>query len=278
MSEQSEQINAMLAAFEVDDNDESVGNEETEEENVENKEETSEEQPNDEQQEEEETTEEPETEDEETDEEPAEEEPPNDEIAELKKRIAELENERKKVEKEEEKTSKEEPSQMVEIGEEEFEEILEDRKKFNTFLGKFAESIRQKATSETLRSIPDVVRHNMQVMNQLHAERDRFYNENKDLQPFKKVVAQVFEEIASDNPDKQYNELLELTGKEARKRLDLKKKAVEKKEKKEKKTTEQDKKPTLPKKRKSPGRPGDQPEKSSLERELEEMNKVLMEE
>ena len=62
----------------------------------------------------------------------------------------------------------------------------------------------------------------MELQKTLKEMSDNFYETNKDLQPFKKVVAVVFEEIASQNPKLPYNEVLGKVGVETRKRLELK--------------------------------------------------------
>jgi len=86
---------------------------------------------------------------------------------------------------------------------------------------------------------------------------------NEDLKPFKKVVAAVFEEVASENPGKSYKELLPLVGEEARKRLEL-----------HRKSTDQSP-PRLPRKRGKSTVPKEPPATDPLLAELEAMNKSL---
>ena len=150
------------------------------------------------------------------------------------------------------------------------DELTEDSAKLNKLLNK----IYQQAVTDTrkilgesvLRSIPDIVKTNIATVTNLQKASEQFYDQNPDLKPFKKVVAAVFEELASQHSDKRYDEVLAKVGDEVRKRLDLHKKAS--------KTTKKSA-PRLPGKRSSAGRPKEQPKTDSLLSELEEMNKVL---
>jgi len=82
-------------------------------------------------------------------------------------------------------------------------------------------------TSESvLLSIPDIVKTNITILNTLKEESEKFYSENEDLKPFKRVVAAVFEDISAQNPDKKYGDILAQVGDEARRRLNLQKAAV----------------------------------------------------
>jgi len=200
---------------------------------------------------------------------------PDDVITSLKAEIEEL----KSLIKSNHKPSTEAPSTEAPIAIEnknfiediDTEELSEDPEKLNELLNK----VYQQAITDTrkvlgesiLRSIPDIVKTNIAVISNLQKASEQFYEQNQDLKPFKKVVASVFEELASKNPDKQYNEILEIVGDEVRKRLDLHKKAVNK--------TNNKKSPRLPRKRSSAKTKHVKPEVEPLLSELEEMNKVL---
>jgi len=155
------------------------------------------------------------------------------------------------------------------------DEVMDNPAALNKLLNK----IYQQAVTDTrkilgegvLRSIPEIVRTNIATVTNLQKASEQFYEQNPDLKPFKKVVASVFEELASQNPDKRYDEILTEVGDEVRKRLDLHKQATANQPKNKKPTA-----PRLPRKRSSAGRPkGQQPPTDPLLAELEEMNKAL---
>jgi len=198
--------------------------------------------------------------------------------ARLNEKPSEREIEKPVVKAEEKKEEKkEEPLKLEEadfIGDLDLDELTRDKAALNKILNlvysKGVNDSKRIATEGVLNSIPDIVKHNLTLLTSLKEASDNFYSENKDLVPFKRVVAAVFEDIAAKNPDKKYNELMNLVGPEARKRLELHKQAVKKVEK------EEDVKPP-----RLPGTKGGQrqtptkPNTSSLEKEISEMNKTL---
>ena len=126
----------------------------------------------------------------------------------------------------------------------------------------------RKAISEkVLLTIPDIVKNNIVTMMNLRAASESFYNNNEDLKPFKKTVAAVFEEMASENPGKSYMEIMKSLGPEVRKRLGLHKQAAKK--------SRTGNSPRLPRKGSRSGAIGNKPSLSGMEAELAEMNKVL---
>lgn len=153
------------------------------------------------------------------------------------------------------------------IGELDLDDVLNDKDQFNKLLNQvYSKGLldAKKTVGEgILRSIPDIVKTNITVLTELKEMSEKFYKENPDLTPFKRVVAAVFEEIASKNPDKKYTELLSAVGTEARKRLELHKQAVAKQG------------PRLPTKKGSPPVKPSKPNTSPLQNELAEMNKSL---
>ena len=108
----------------------------------------------------------------------------------------------------------------------------------------------------------------MEMVNNMAKSTEAFYESNKDLSEFKQTVATVYGEVAEANSGKSYDELLTLTADETRKRLGLKppdKNVLDK----------GNPPPKLPKRKTKPGHPTEQPTKSTLETELDEMNKVI---
>jgi hypothetical protein len=100
--------------------------------------------------------------------------------------------------------------------------------------------------------------------------RDEFYTENKDLKSFKKAVAAVYEELASENPDWKLDKIFEETEKETRKRLELQKKAGTSTDAP---TTSAPKGPRFPKTKSSRNR--QKPNTSPLLEDIDKMNEVL---
>jgi hypothetical protein len=190
-------------------------------------------------------------------------------ISELRKKIEEIEG--KTSIKETKPEPKEDPKLDFHefVKEDEFDEIITDRSKYNKMLNNVFEKAvtyaQRKAEENVYRAIPDIVKNNIELINTMRATSETFYSENPDLQPFKKVVAAVFEEISSQNPDKNYNELLKKVGDEARKRLELHKKATEPKQTSPKLPSKKGSIPTTPTK----------PDISSIQKDIDEMNKAL---
>jgi len=123
----------------------------------------------------------------------------------------------------------------------------------------------------TLKNIPDIVKSNVVAQATLKKKVDEFYTENKDLKPFKKAVAAVYEELASENPDWKLDKIFNETEKETRKRLELQKKAGA--------TSAPS---TEAPKRKSPRFPGtkssrsrQKPNTNSLLSEIDKMNEII---
>ena len=91
---------------------------------------------------------------------------------------------------------------------------------------KMGEESRRRSQEDTLRSIPQIVKSNVVTQTTLKKASEDFYKNNKDLVPWKKAVAEVFEETSSENPGDNFEDLLDKTGKEVRRRLGLKEKAT----------------------------------------------------
>ena len=157
------------------------------------------------------------------------------------------------------------------------DEVVQDKESFNKLLNNiYKQALKDarldiKRNSETvLTTVPDRVVQSIEVKESLRKMSETFYERNKDLKPFSKVVGVVFEELAQQNPEKKYNEVLEMVGVETRKRLELKapdgNSPVEPKPKSSP--------PPLP--RKQGGRvPKPSQETNPLAAEIDAMNKVL---
>jgi len=196
--------------------------------------------------------------------------------AEPEKREAPVKKEEPKKEDVKKEEPKEEPLTLDEqdfIGELDLDDLTRDKDALNKILNsvytKGVADSKKIATEGVLRALPDIVKHNLSIITALKESSDKFYADNKDLVPFKRVVAAVFEEIAAKNPDKKYDELMSQVAPEARKRLELHKNAVKGDDK------EKDKLPRLPGKKGNLRQKSDKPNTSSLQSEIDEMNTTL---
>lgn len=112
------------------------------------------------------------------------------------------------------------------IGDDDPDNITRDKAALNKLLNKvFSKGVEtgvSRAEEGVLRKVPDLVKKTTALASTLRKATDEFYSKNKDLLKFKKVCGTVFEELVSDNPDWTYEKALEETGKEVRKRLELK--------------------------------------------------------
>jgi hypothetical protein len=202
-------------------------------------------------------------------------EPPDEDkdsiIESLRKKINELESRKPEPEPTTPKTPVTEPLKIEPrdfIGDEDIDELISDKDKLNNLLNTVysqgIENARKLISEHVLLSIPEIVRTNVSVMEDLRKTSEKFYDENKDLAPFKKVVASVFEELASKNPDKKYQDILDDVATESRKRLELVKAAQ--------KSTPA---PRLPQKKGTATKPAGKPQTSSLADEIAAMNEIL---
>jgi hypothetical protein len=210
-----------------------------------------------------------------------------DEVTTLKARIVELETAKPKDEPEPkpEPDPEPEPEPIKEVdflGDLDLDDLNRDpvafNKLLNTIYTKGIEIARLESLSSQegiLRSIPEIVKSNITVVSSIKKAGEAFYKENEDLKPWKKAVASVFEEVAAENPDKTYAEVLKDVGPKVRERLDLQKKANEPKDDKD---PDDDTKPKLPRNKGNKRQTTKKPKTSSLESELDEMNKSLEEE
>ena len=203
------------------------------------------------------------------------------EITDLKSRLDILEAEKKAIDtkddSEEEKETLEELTFETQdfIGELDVEDVFSNKDSVNELLNKVYQmgvtNSRDVVGDHILRSVPSIVDANIVLKEELMEARTKFYKDNPELEAFPKVVAAVFEEVSSKNPDKGYKDLLDEVGKEARSKLDLHKKATEKESSDIKK---KEKSPRLPGKK--GGRTSkEQPDVSSLESEIDEMNETV---
>jgi hypothetical protein len=186
----------------------------------------------------------------------------------------------KKEGEEPEKPPVETPAEPLKLEEQDFigdldlDDLTRDKvalnKILNTVYTKGVNDSKRIATEEVLSTIPDIVKQNFILFTELKEARNNFYEENKDLVPFERVVATVFGEVSAKNPEKNYIELMNLTAPEVRKRLELPNQVKNTPERKEEKP------PRLPGVRSNQRQSQHpEPQMSAVEKEISEMNSIL---
>jgi hypothetical protein len=199
-------------------------------------------------------------------------------IADLRAKLAESEA-KPKVEtkpevRSEVKETTPEPIEQDFIGELDVDELTRDPKEFNRLLNKVYRQASKDTRESVMSTLPDIVKSNIAIMEDLKKASEQFYTDNSDLAPFKKVVATVFEELVAANPNKPYGDLIKDVGPDVRKRLGLPEKTSSNKQP-EDKSNKSDNPPRLPHKGGKAGRVSDTPSVNPLQSEIGEMNKTL---
>jgi len=185
------------------------------------------------------------------------------EVADLKRRLEELIS--KPPTKE---TPPEEPPDLRFVSEDaDIDDITRDPKEFNKLLNVVYRKSRESTLSEVTKNMPDVIRQNLEVIENVKKASDKFYSDHADLKPFKKVVATVYDEVSKAHSDWDTDRILKEVGSEARKRLDLKGRPAERGDRR---TTQ----PHLPPGSKGAKRSVDKPKVNPLADEIDKMNQV----
>lgn len=116
------------------------------------------------------------------------------------------------------------PGQVMDfVGDEDLDEILSDKEKFNALMSKAVQMAITNSGETFLKSLPSIVQTQVATQTTLRSQVDAFYNENTDLQPVKKVVGSVANEVAALHPDWELGQIFEETAKKVREMLGLKK-------------------------------------------------------
>ena len=125
---------------------------------------------------------------------------------------------------------------------------------------------------KVLRSLPDIVKTSLTTISSLKQARDKFYEDNKDLLPFEGDVAAAFEEVASENPGKGFDELSKDVAERAKEKV---KKKVELYGKATGKEGGKDRHPTLPHRKGQQRQTTQKPNLTPIEDEIDKMNESL---
>lgn len=121
-----------------------------------------------------------------------------------------------------------------------------------------------------LKAIPSIVRHNVMQQIGIQMAVQEFYGSNEDLVPYKKVVGQKAQEVASEHTDWTLDKVFEEAGMRARTQLALQKKALDQQSKGKEKGGFNPP-PRGGKQRNAPSKPA----LSVIEKEIDEMNAAL---
>lgn len=116
------------------------------------------------------------------------------------------------------------------VTDEEIESFQDDPSKINDFLNR----VFQESLEEAMRRIPNVVTSKVSRNMTMRERAKEFYKENSDLQEYRDFVGHVANEVQSNNPEMDIQEVFNKTATEARKRLGIKKKAQDTEEQRRK--------------------------------------------
>ena len=156
------------------------------------------------------------------------------------------------------------------MGDLDLDDVIRDPKEFNKLLNKVyvkgVKDARVASPGVSAEAVSGLVASSMTMAEELKKTSDEFFETNKDLKPFRKVVATVFEDIQTANPDKGYKDLMGDIAKETRSRLEL---PIPKAQKKKKTKT-----PKLPRKKSSQSR-HESHEDEGFDSELDAMEEAL---
>jgi len=189
------------------------------------------------------------------------------EIADLKRKLEELIS--KPLTKE---TPPEEPADLRFVSEDaDIDDITRDPREFNKLLNAVYRKSRESTLSEVTKNMPDVIRENLAVIENVKKASDKFYTDHADLKPFKKVVAIIYDEVSKAHSDWDTDRVLKEVGSEARKRLDLERRPAEQPVERGDRRTMQ---PHLPPGSKGAKRSVDKPKVNPLADEIDKMNQV----
>ena len=113
------------------------------------------------------------------------------------------------------------------IGEEDLDEILSDKSKFNAFLSNVVNQVQTSTVENVYRNLPQMVQTQVSSQQKITTYVDEFYKANEDLLPVRKTVGAVANEVASEHPEMQLEQIFEETEKRVRTMLGLAKKAAQ---------------------------------------------------
>lgn len=109
---------------------------------------------------------------------------------------------------------------------EDIDDIVSDPKKFEAVLGRVREQTRNDVIEHVFRAIPTLIVKQVQQQTLIKSAVDDFYKENKDLIAVKRVVGEIANDVAADNPKLTLREVFDKAAEKTRETLGLKKEAI----------------------------------------------------
>jgi len=150
------------------------------------------------------------------------------------------------------------------VGDMDLEDVIEDKTKFNQILNEvYKKGAELNTEGGGMEAVSQIV---TQIINAKEASAT-FYTDNEDLVPYKKTVADVFEEVIKGNPGKTYDELFDTIASKSREKLKLPKPSNKK--------VVKPKAPKLPSKKGKSGKPVVKPKPNEEQSQIDEMNTTL---
>jgi len=153
------------------------------------------------------------------------------------------------------------------VGDLDLEDLTEDKDKVNKLLNtvyqKGVTESRGMLSGDVMKKFPNLI---SAVVN-LQKAADKFYEDNEDLTPYRKDVGEEFKKQTSENPDKDFDEIISDVALAVRSKFKL--------PEIQKKTVDRGNPPKLPKKKAKPGKEKDKPKLDPVQSQIDEMNKFM---
>ena len=112
------------------------------------------------------------------------------------------------------------------IGDDDIDDVLASKELFNAAISRAMRIAEVNAIQKVLVSIPNIVMRQTQQQMMIKQATDEFYRDNPDLEPVKKTVAAVANEIYSTNPQLSVVEIFQKSAEKTREILGLRKQAT----------------------------------------------------
>lgn len=122
--------------------------------------------------------------------------------------------------------SQQKPSVYDIIGDDDIDDVLASKELFNSAISKAMKMAEESAVQKIFTSLPHIVMKQMQQQFTIKQATDEFYRDNPDLEPVKKTVAAVANEIYSTNPQLSVVEIFQKSAEKTREILGLRKQAT----------------------------------------------------
>lgn len=101
------------------------------------------------------------------------------------------------------------------------EEVFENKTEANKFLRNFANKVSQLTMQQTMLSVPDIMRHQIEQQINIRNTVDGFFAENPDLKPIRATVAQVCNKVQAEHSDWTIEQVFNEAGKKTREMLKM---------------------------------------------------------